>query len=334
MYNLFYEEPDPDRWFKYDRYFRKIIRKLLRGPEPIGGVQRWFLNLRTGLDILGVPYTINDYKALKKNPESWALVVGRSHVIEKIPNHTKIIYGPSIEAHPFENDFWIRKRNIKQLIISCAWFKQMYDEGLPIAIPSTVWPSGIEVDEWKPITTKHHQNKILIYDKIRWEWDSYNQELITPIKNRLTKEGIDIEYIRYGDYEENEFKELLKKVDGMIFLCEHETQGFAYLQTLSSGVPIFAWDRGGYWQDPSLFPHRVKFKPVTSVPYWDERCGEKFYDIHSFDTLFSGFWENIKNSKYNPRQFVLENFKLEDCAQKYIDIVNEIKLNESTIPLR
>jgi glycosyltransferase involved in cell wall biosynthesis len=40
----------------------------------------------------------------------------------------------------------------------------------------------------------------------------------------------------------------------MVFLCEHETQGFAYQQALSCGVPIIAWDRGGLLQDPKLLP--------------------------------------------------------------------------------
>ena len=28
-FNLFYQEPMPDRWVPYDRYPRKLIRKLL-----------------------------------------------------------------------------------------------------------------------------------------------------------------------------------------------------------------------------------------------------------------------------------------------------------------
>ena len=62
----------------------------------------------------------------------------------------------------------------------------------------------------------------------------------------------------------------------MIFLCEHETQGIAYQQALSCGVPILAWDRGGHWQDPACFPPWSMGNPVTSVPYWDERCGRTF----------------------------------------------------------
>jgi hypothetical protein len=54
------------------------------------------------------------------------------------------------------------------------------------------------------------------------------------------------------------------------------TQGIAYQQALSCGVPILARDRGGHSQDPSYYPHKVIFSLVTSVPYSDGRCGRRF----------------------------------------------------------
>jgi hypothetical protein len=50
--------------------------------------------------------------------------------------------------------------------------------------------------------------------------------------------------IRYGFYREEEFWDLLGRSRTMIFLCASETQGIAYQQVLSCGVPILAWDRG------------------------------------------------------------------------------------------
>jgi len=41
--NIFYEEPDPDRWFLYDRYPRKVIRRIFRGKQRPGGQTRVFL---------------------------------------------------------------------------------------------------------------------------------------------------------------------------------------------------------------------------------------------------------------------------------------------------
>ena len=325
--NIFYEEPDPDRWFRYDRFPRKFIRRIIRGPEPIGGVKRWFVNLCAGLDKLGIPYSINDYKSLKKNPNEWAMVIGKPHVIEKIPDTNPIIYGPAIASHPLENNFWSTKTNIKHLLISSEWFKEMYDRDLPVKINTSIWPSGIDTDLWKPLPDKQRTHKFLIYDKIRWDRGEYQNTLIKKITERLESEKIEIEYLRYGSYKEENFWKILNDVDAMIFLCEHETQGFAYLQALSKDVPILAWDRRGYWQDPDFYPDKVKFRPVSSVPYWDETCGSKFKDADEFTVIFSDFVKKLRNNQFSPRSYVLKNLTLEKCALGYYEISQAIKYN-------
>ena len=105
----------------------------------------------------------------------------------------------------------------------------------------------------------------------------------------------------------------------MVFLCEHETQGIAYQQALSSGVPIFAWDRQGLWKDPSFYPDKAVFGPVTSVPYWDERCGRRFSDTDAFLEGWSAFFEKVRSSLFQPRDYILENLTLETCAQRYVE---------------
>ena len=106
----------------------------------------------------------------------------------------------------------------------------------------------------------------------------------------------------------------------MIFLCEHETQGIAYQQALSSGVPILAWDRGGFWRDPAYFPHKVVFEPVTSVPFWDDRCGRRFSDFTDFEMKWNAFWMEMQDNCFKPRDYILENLTLEKCARDYVEI--------------
>lgn len=320
---LFYEEPNPDRWIKFDRYPRQLVRRIVRGKLKPGGVMRWFLNLKQGLDLLGVDYRVNDYRGLRRTPNAWACVVGKPHVIGKIPPGHPILYGPGIAAHPYDNAFW-GSANIKLMLISCDWFRQMYDRDLTTPVPTEIWPAGIETELWHPPSSSPTKKTILVYDKIRWERDIYEPKLIQPILKHLELEGIDVKYIRYGSYEEEDYKNLLQHVSGMVFLCEHETQGFAYLQALSSGVPVLAWDRGGYWRDPTMFPHAVKFKPVTSVPYFDFRCGEKFLDMNEFSQRLPKFLNNISVSYYKPREYVVENFDLAERANAYLDILSKI----------
>jgi glycosyltransferase involved in cell wall biosynthesis len=316
---LFYEEPEPDRWLPFDRYPRRVVRRLVRGKPQPGGVMRWFLNLRAGLDRLGVPYRVNDYRGLRRSPGAWAHVLGKPHVVEKIPAGHPIIYGPGVAAHPYESNFWGRA-DIRLMLISCAWFKAMYDRDLPRPVPTAVWPAGVDTDMWKPYDADHKTTDFLIYDKVRWEHDQYESSILQPIRDELKKRGLSFKEIRYGHYLEEEYRQLLPNVRAMIFLCEHETQGFAYLQALSCGAPIFAWDRGGFWQDPSMYPDRVQFAPVTSVPYFGPRCGVRFRDFAEFQALFPRFWEDVRNSRFQPREYVLENFDLAAQAQNYVEL--------------
>jgi glycosyltransferase involved in cell wall biosynthesis len=317
--HLFYEEPDSDRWFPGDRHPRRIIRRIVRGKPQPGGVMRWFLNLKAGLDQLGVPCKVNDYRSLLRTPGAVAYVVGKPHVIDLIPPDHPIIYGPGIAAHPYESDFWDREE-IALVIISCDWFKAMYDRDLPRTIPTAVWPAGIDTDLWSPPAAAR-SSKVLVYNKIRWRQVEYDTDLVHPIIERLRADGREVVHIRYGHYKEEDFCRLLKEVSAMVFLCEHETQGFAYLQALSSGVPILAWDRGGFWQDPSMYPHRVKFSPVTSVPYFDERCGVKFVDLPGFQSVVGKFLEEVNADTYRPRDYVVENLNLAARAREYLNLV-------------
>jgi len=149
--------------------------------------------------------------------------------------------------------------------------------------------------------------------------------LIEPICEILTRHNLSYEFIRYGAYTHEDLLDLLKKAKNAIFLCEHETQGLAYQQILATATPILAWERGGYWQDPYYFPHKVKFEPVSSVPYWDERCGLKFSRIEDFEIRLTKFL--AKRDDFNPASYIQENLTLEKCAEKYLEVYNQV-LNE------
>jgi glycosyltransferase involved in cell wall biosynthesis len=182
------------------------------------------------------------------------------------------------------------------------------------------WPVGIDTDLWVPSGASKRFDFIL-YDKVRWHHDAFARSLLQPISDLLATRGLTYQVIRYGNYVEEDFRRSLAFCRAMIFLCEHETQGLAYQQALSAGVPVLAWDRGGYWRDPTFYPHKVKFGPVSSVPYWDQRCGAKFTDTAEFPRRLDEFL--ARRQEFDPRAYILENLTLETCAQRYLDFVAE-----------
>lgn len=319
---LFYEEPDPDRWVPGDRLPRRLVRRIIRGKPQPGGVMRWFLNLKSGLDLLGVKYYLNDYRKFRNDRDQFACVIGKSNVLSHLPHQSRVIFGPGVPSHPFElKDNELGK--IIKLIISCGWFREMYDRDLKVKIPTVVWPAGVDAQYWCPAKAKSRARRVLVYDKVRWDHDRYHVDLIQPVVSALENCGQEVVYIRYGDYREEEYRECLKAVDAMVFLCEHETQGFAYLQALSMGIPILAWNRRGDWRDPSMYPHRVVFGPVSSVPYFSSTCGLTFETLEEFYCILPEFLRSVSLDYFDPRSFILENFDLAEQARKYVGIVQE-----------
>ena len=316
--NIFYQEPEPDRWFKFDRYPRKLIRKILRGKQKPGGVMMVALELMRGLDLLKIPYRFNDYAYAKKNPDELIGVIGKPHLIFKKRFKNPILFGAGVYSHPIEcPDLFENYINVKKILVPGPWMKEMCEPYYQNKVQH--WPVGIDTYKWD-VNIKSAQLDIdfLIYDKIRWQHDEYEKTFINPIKEKLKALNLSFEVIRYGSYDHAELIEKLGRCKAMLFLCEHETQGLAYQQVLATGTPILAWDRGGFWQDPYYFPHKVKYKPVSSVPYWDDRCGLKFENLGDFESQVKKF-QNLLAS-FRPREYIIENLTLEKCAKDYNDI--------------
>jgi len=315
----------PDRWVPYDRYPRKLVRELLyatgvRRRRP-SGQRMVYQNLKKGLDRAGIPYRDNDFRYIRQHPDELMCIVGKPHLLFGYDWPNPIVFGASIFDHPVVcPDFWERYPNVQKMLIPGPWMQDMFEEHYP-KDRLDVWPVGIDVEKWcleRPPSEK--SDRVLIYDKIRFAHDRYGKIILEPVRQHLQAQGIGIETLRYGHYFPEDLKAALGRCRAVVFLCEHETQGIAYQQMLASGVPLFAWDRGGYWQDPNFFPERVRYGPVSSVPYWDERCGMKFKTADEFVSRFGDFWERVRASEFAPRDYVVKNLTLERCARWYVNI--------------
>lgn len=320
--NIFYEEPEADRWIKYDRYPRRLIRRVYRGKPIPSGQFLVYYNLIEGLKRLNVSYRMNDYKYIRNNPSEIACIIGRDQVLDKIKWKNPIVFGAAFGINPVAHPDILKDYPIKKLLVPGQWVKDFF---APYGEDNVVvWPVGIDTDIWKP-SVGEKKTDFLIYNKIRWDHEAMDRNLISPIKKHLTENNFTFTELKYGHYKPDDLKVRLVECKCAIFICEHETQGIAYQQILSAGLPILAWDRGGYWQDPYWYPNKIKFQPVTSVPYWDDICGTKFTAFADFPGNLSAFVKLAEAGEFNPRQYILKNLSLEICAAKYVKIINELK---------
>lgn len=332
--NIFFYAPNSDRWVPYDRYPRRLVREMLyatgiRKRRP-SGQRMVYQNLKKGLDRAGIPYRENDYRYIRQHPGELMCVVGKPRLLDEFDWPNPILFGASIFAHPIEApNFWERHPNVRKMLVPGEWMKDMFAQHYPEE-KLDVWPVGIDTERWRPKRPLNEKpERVLLYDKVRWEHDRYETVIIEPVRKALEKRGIEIETLRYGDYFPEDLEAALERCRAVVFLCEHETQGLAYQQMLASGVPVFAWDRGGYWQDPEYFPDQVRYRPVSSVPYWDERCGMTFTNAEKFENAFDAFWARVHADDFSPREYIEENLSLADCALGYLQIAESIRSNQS-----
>jgi hypothetical protein len=322
MLNLFYEEPDEDRWLPFDRYPRRVARRLLRGPSQPGGHRRVFLNLCAGLDRIGAPYRVNDYPYARRNPAQVACIIGKAFVLDRMEWKNPILFGPAGYSHPIDDATLFTRRPVKKVVVPGGWMRDMCRPHWGDKVES--WAVGIDTHSWLPADSHAKQFDVLLYDKVLWNREQCSSSLLEPIRAMLRAHGRSCMEIRYGSYREEEFRVALSQCRSMIFLCEHETQGIAYQQALACDVPILAWDRGGPWLDPAYYPARVVYEPVTSVPYWDERCGRRFSGLHDVAAAWELFWDAAAAGRYAPRSYVLETLTLERSAREYVRMAREL----------
>lgn len=320
--DLFYLEPDPDRWLPFDRFPRRVLRQLIRGRPRPGGQTRVFLNLVAGLERIGVDFRVNDFRYALRQPERLACIVGKPFVLDLMEWRNPILFGAAVFNHPLDDPELFRRRPVRRVLVPGPWMEAMCKPYWGDRVQA--WPVGIDTDHWSP-DGRRPGFDVLLYNKVLWNRDATEADLIDPLRLSLTAAGVQWRELRYGRYREQEYLDALRACRCMVFVCEHETQGIAYQQALSCGVPILAWDRQGPWLDPSYYPERVVFGPVTSVPYWDARCGEKFRQACDFAPCLGRFLEHVYAGSYEPRAFILEHLTLERCAREYVRIARGVQ---------
>jgi hypothetical protein len=61
---------------------------------------------------------------------------------------------------------------------------------------------------------------------------------------------------------------------------------------------------------------------ASSIPYWDNRCGEFFYKKEEFEEKYNEFTSKLDT--YKPREFILENLSVEKCAENFKKLISYI----------
>lgn len=233
--------------------------------------------------------------------------------VSKYPN-TKFLFGPQFSVFPEHTLNLIKSNNSVYNLLSDwvinIWSKYTLCDELRLV----KLPFGVDTNRFtdnKPITNR---DKVMLYFKHRDPND------LQIIKNLLNLKNISYEVFSYDKkYNENDYIQYLQNTKYGIWVDAHESQGFALQEALSCNVSLLVWCVKTMNQEygsnyPSL--------ECTTIPYWDERCGEYFYNPEEFEDIFNKFLNNLNN--YKPRDFILENLSMDVCEKKLIDCIKSI----------
>lgn len=312
-------EPERDRWVPGDRFFRPLVRRALRGKPRPGGLDKVFINLRLGLDRLGIRYEVNlPFRKLRSEDRVAILGLGR-RCLDGYDRPNPIVAGIGLMTHPSEWPTLCIDYPVVRYLQHSAWCDAVYRPYF--GDRCAIWPVGIDTTRWQPDPAMAKTIDFLIYDKIHWDRPRREVELLAPLRTELARLGCTSETFRYGSYQPAAYRAALQRCRAMIFLSAHESQGIAAEEAMSAGVPLFAWDPG-FLEDPDRFQWGQPLIPTTSVPYFDSRCGMTFRDATEFTTRLPEFLHRARASAFAPRDYILEHLTLEKCSRHFVEIVD------------
>ena len=228
---------------------------------------------------------------------------------------TKFIFGPHFSVFPVEHQIQMVKSKNSVYNLLCPWVVNYWKPyKICNELKIVTFPFGIDTARFNE--GSQNKTEIIIYYKHR------NPSELKFIVDELNKLSIKFSIFSYKHrYDENTYIDCLKRAKYCIWLDAHESQGFALQEALSCNVPLLVWSITSMNQE---YGQNYKDIPATTIPHWDERCGEFFYKSDEFIKTFETFLSKLDT--YKPREFILENLSEEVCEAKLIKIINDITI--------
>lgn len=323
LYNL--APRQTHRWIPGDQWPRAALRALLRplrGTPPIG-LTKWTQNLCLGLDRIGVPWKLHRDPVIPKNPGVVGILHGPLDQVRRVATKVPCVTGVGVLNFPDEWPTLFADTQTRLHLQSCEWSAAYYRPFFGERV--LTYAVGIDTERFAPRPAVTKEFDFLVYNKIRWPQELPERDLRESCLTELQRRGLSFIEVKYGQYpggKESGYHDLVARSRAVLFLCENETQGIAYNEALSMGVPLLAWNPGK-WLDPNRRAHGLADAPASSVPYWDDRCGEQFCRLAEFSPTLDRFLDRARSGKLAPRDYMLENLTLERCSQTYVDILKE-----------
>jgi len=272
---------------------------------------------KEGLERL-LKYLNYDYKFVNNlnDIDNYDIIFSPCNPIDtsKYPNK-KFIFGPHFSVFPDNRLMYINNiHNNSVYIQPSEWAKNVWiNMGVEKIIPLKSFAFPVNTDKFNYLGKD--RSKVFIYHKRR-----------KPVELEFIKNFLNDKKIKYcifdyvKRYDEQEYLNYLQESKYGIIVDAHESQGFAIEEALSCNIPILVWNTRDMSQEYNGNYDKIS---CTTIPYWDERCGEYFYEQNEFIKTYNKFIEKIDT--YEPREYILDNLSVEVCANRFKELVTYIE---------
>lgn len=288
----------------------------LRRRQPYTGFYTAFRNLRRALEQAGLDVHVNDFAHARRNPGQPIGISGHVEVYDHVSLPNPAVFGPGYVPPPEAIDAVTKGTNIRIFTQPSDWPCRILRPRLGDRVQPMFAP--IDLDAWPDLSAGPKTHDVIIYDKIHWHRDEMVPRLLHRLQRHLAARNLSHVVLRYGRHHLSDYRAALKDARALVFLSSHETQGLAYQEAMASGLPVLAWDEGRL-----VDPHEIRTAPadlaVSSVPYFDARCGLTFTESH-LEERFDRFWE--ARDGYAPRAYVAETLSPGRAARLYLDLLD------------
>lgn len=233
--------------------------------------------------------------------------------VNNYPN-VKFIFGPQFSVFP-ENTLNQIKGSKTAYNLLSQWVIDIW-KSFPVCdnLNLVALPFGVDTDKFINNKSIGERNQIMVYFKNRKPSD------LDLIIHFLKNKNLNYSIFSYDKrYVENDYIQYLQNSKFCIWIDAHESQGFALQEALSCDVPLLVWNITSMNQEYGQNHRDLK---ATTTSYWDNKCGELFYNIDEIEIVYNKFIQNIEN--YKPREFILENLSTDICENRFIEFINNM----------
>lgn len=227
------------------------------------------------------------------------------------PRNCKVIYGPHLFVFPDDRSqaIWKQEHDHRFVYNSLSEWIVNIHQRMCRSIKFVSRPFGVDTASIPIANT--HRSRVMVYCKHR------NPALYKHVFDTLSSKNVKYDTVTYGSYTDANFKNALMDTKFVIWVGSHESQGFAFQETLAMNVPILVWDvrtmcdeigsdgRPAY-SDATLH--------ATTCSYWSDECGIKFYDAAGFSGQFDEMASRY--TEFKPREFVERELSLDAAFKK------------------